>query len=396
MHGLAYSSIHFEFASNKLRPAQPKDKDNHSNVMSVSNFSCSVIERLRSAESNLMSNTVNGSSQDSGVQTVPREGQRQSITQMIPSREVFLHQGDPTDRLDFSGMPVSYVEQIYRDFEAPNSDSNNESQCHGVCDGPVDVTPNTSCFRSSRWWDINPAFGSPIIERYWKKKVFEFLHRRYRIAMSLICLFGMIWVVFFSISPTPDPDLMNNQNEKLALYYSVNNPKWYILGAAIFFVSMFFLLTLTAQYPKFAFVLSLVLVVFLMVCSWALPVAVNYSRAYGATFMIQFTITTLVILVIYTFSRLPLSLSTALGLVYVIVLEVLTSKLGVRKDMAEGVGEAYTDLSRMTTASRCMFYMCLIVAGLTSAFLSQTRLRATFGKIVQCVLSEKVLELEKQ
>ena len=64
--------------------------------------------------------------------------------------------------------------------------------------------------------------------------------------------------------------------------------------------------------------------------------------------------------------------------------------------MAEGVGEAYTDLSRMTTASRCMFYMCLIVAGLTSAFLSQTRLRATFGKIVQCVLSKTVLELEKQ
>ena len=362
--------------------------------MSVSEFGSSVVSTSR--EGSPMSNTVNGSSQDSGV-FVHREGRRPSIAEMISSGEIFRHQGDLTDHLDFSGVPVGYVEQIYNDFERPNSevDSNDEGQCRGISEDSVlsvdEVVPNTSCFRRGRWWNINPTFGSPIIESYWKRKVIEFLRRRYKITVSFIGLFALVWVVFFSIN-VPFPLAPEDSSDQLALY-SVKYSQWYILGAAMLLVSMFILLTLTfsRHYPKCAFVLSLVLAFILMVCSWALPVAIKYNDAYGVStvsFVAQFAITALVILVMYTLSRLPLSLSTGVGVAYIIILEALISKFAYV--------EKYASLFHQAAASRCMFYVCLIVAGLTTAYLSQARLRATFRKIAQCVLSEKALELEKQ
>lgn len=346
-----------------------------------------------------MSNIVHGGSQDSGV-CVHREGRRPSIVEMISSGEVFRLQGDSADQLDFSGVPVGCVEQIYNDFERPDSDSgcNDDGQFRGVGDGPEssldEPAPNASCFRSGRWWNINPTFGSPIIESYWKKKVIEFLRRRYKIAVSLIGLFALIWVVFFSIY-VPFPLSPNSQNEELAIF-SVTYTSGYIIGAVTLLVSMFVLLALTfsRHYPKCAFALSILLSFILMACSWALPLAVFFTKSRGVStvsFVAQFALTSLVIVVMYTLSRLPLWLSTALGIVYIVILEVLISRFAYTVDEIR-----FMSLFHLTTATRCMFYVCLIVAGLTTAYLSQARLRATFTKIAQCVLSEKALELEKQ
>ena len=345
-----------------------------------------------------MSNVINGGSQDSGV-CVYREGRRPSIAEMISSGEVFRLQGDSADRLDLSGVPVGYVEQIYNDLERPavsvNGGDGDDGRFRSIEDHREsfvdDPAPDASCFRS--WRNINHTFGSPIIESYWKKKVIEFLRRRYKIAVSFIGLFALVWVVFFSIY-LPLPPTASYKNDELALY-SVQYSEWYIIGAVSLLVSMLVLLGLTfsKHYPKCAFVLSIVLAVILMICSWSLPIAIYYNKFQGVStvsFVAQFAITALVIIVMYTLSRLPLWLSTVLGVTYIIILEVLISRFAVT---------AYANhmsLFHLTTASRCMFYLCLIVAGLTTAYLSQVRLWTTFRKIAQCVLSEKALELEKQ
>lgn len=343
-----------------------------------------------------MSNIINGGSQDSGV-CVYRQGRRPSIAEMISSGEVFRLQEDSTDRLDFSSVPVNYVEQIYNDLERPadcvSGGDGDDGRFRGIEDPREsfadEPAPDARCFRSWRR-NISHTFGSPIIESYWKKKVIEFLRRRYKIAVSFIGLFALVWVVFFSIY-LPTDDYKTNE---LALY-SVQYSVWYIIGAAALLISMLVLLcfTFSRHYPKCAFILSIVLAFILMVCSWSLPIAINYNQYRGVptvSFVAQFAITALVILVMYTLSRLPLWLSTGLGVTYIIILEVLTYRFAVTAYVN------HINLFQLTTASRCMFYLCLLVAGLTTAYLSRVRLWTTFRKIAQCVLSEKALELEKQ
>lgn len=357
--------------------------------MSVSEYGSSIVSTSR--EGSPMSNIANGGSQDSGV-CVYREGRRPSIAEMISSGELLRLQGDSADRLDLSGVPVNYVEQIYNDFEPPGSISERGDGAEGGHGCYVDEhVPDASCFRSRRWRNVNSSFGSPIIASYWKKKVIEFLRRRYKIAVSFIGLFALVWIVFFSVY-LPFPPSEDSGN---LAYYSVRYSQWYIIGAVILLICMLVLLGLTfsRHYPKCAFVLSIVLAFILMVCSWVLPIAMSYNEFRGVStvsFVAQFGITALVILVMYTLSRLPLWLSTVLALMYIIILEVLISTVAV------AAYENYVSLFHLTTASRCLFYLCLIVSGLTTAYLSQVRLWTTFRKIAQCVLSEKALELEKQ
>lgn len=244
------------------------------------------------------------------------------------------------------------------------------------------------------------GFNSPILERHWRRKVIEFLRRRFRIAVMFIGLFSLLWIVFFSVHlpfDPPESDLEAEARSNDLAIYSVRYTWWYVAGGAIMFVfvAVLLLLTFLKYYQKIALLLSLLLSILLMCCSFALVLALHFDPTVQGvstiSFVAQFTITAVVILIIFTLSRLPIWVSLILSVTYLSILELLIGVFTYREHT-----ERYpTKLFIHSTISRILFHLCLILAGVTTAYLSQVRLHATFWKIAQCVLSQKALDLER-
>ena len=261
------------------------------------------------------------------------------------------------------------------------------------------------------WW--SPSFNSKVLEKQLKKTVIEFLRRRFRVALVFIGIFAMVWVVVFSVNIPFNPPAskleVDASNSNLAVY-SVQYSPWYVLGGGILFVCIGILLvaTFTRLYAKFALSLSLFLALILMLCSFSLALAFNLNKEVKGfltmSFVAQFAITAVFILVVFTLSRLPIWLSVVLSVIYLIVLEclvgVFTVGLQTTPMGAFTVGLPNTHKAiksyYSSTIARLLLYVCLILSGVTTAYLSQVRQVATFWKIAQCVLSQKALDLERQ
>ena len=217
-----------------------------------------------------------------------------------------------------------------------------------------------------------------------------------------IGLFSLLWIVFFSVhlpfSPPATIDEAEDQSDNLAVY-SVQYSWWYVVGGVILFVFVIALLVLTFSryYSKLALPLALLLALLLMVCSCALALALNYDRTADEgfstiSFVAQFAITAVVILIIFTLSRLHIVVSIVLSVIYVTVLEALAGTFTYHDYADKGAGKVYIH----STIARALFYVCLLLAATSIAYISQLRLHATFWKIAQCVLSQKALDLERE
>ena len=250
------------------------------------------------------------------------------------------------------------------------------------------------------WW--NPKFESVVLEKHLGKTVIEFLRRRFRIALMFIGLFSLLWIVFFSVNIPFDPQLPDDSKEAETLsnflaIYSVQYTVWYVIGGVILFVSVGILLviTFTKLYAKFALPLSILLAVMLMLCSCGLALALYFDTDVQGfltmSFVAQFTITAIVILIVFTLSRMPIFLSVILCLIYIAVLEFLVGFLSYGSHKQVYPSKVYIH----SLISRMLFYLCLILTGLSTAYLSQVRQHATFWKIAQCVLTQKAIELER-
>lgn len=254
-------------------------------------------------------------------------------------------------------------------------------------------------FPAHSWW--NPTFNSPILERHWRKKVIEFLRRRFRIAVMFIGLFALLWIVFFSIHLPFDPPESEaeaeSSNDALAAY-SVRYSWWYVAGGACTFVIVGLLLILTFSrfYSRFAFLFSIFLALVLMACSCSLALAIHFDNAVQGfstiSFVAQFAITGVVILIVFTLSRLPLWLSLLFSIMYIVVLEVLVGVFTYGMHTETYPRTVFIH----STIARVIFEFCLILSGVATAYLSQVRLHATFWKIAQCVISQKALDLERE
>ena len=245
-----------------------------------------------------------------------------------------------------------------------------------------------------------PAFNSPILERHWRRKVVEFLRRRFRIAVMFIALFSLLWIVFFSVHLPFNPPRTQQESETrindLAIY-SVRYTWWYVAGGATVFalVAVLLMLTFSKYYQKISLLLSILLSLLLMFCSFALVLALYFDPSVEGfstiSFVAQFTITAVVVLIIFTLSRLPMWLSLILNITYLCILEVLVALFTYGLQTKQYPRKLFIH----TTTSRALFHLCLLLAGVSTAYLSQVRLHATFWKIAQCVLSQKALELER-
>ena len=266
----------------------------------------------------------------------------------------------------------------------------------------------------SRWWE--PRFHSTVLEQHWKKKVIEFLQRRYRIALLFIGLFTLLWIVFFSVQLPVSPSSTNiQQNSELSSEWlaieSVKYSPWFIIGGVATFIIMLALLCLTfwKHYAKVAVVMSVVLALVLMGASCALAVSLHLMDGIigisTISFVAQFTITAIVILVVFMLSRHYIVLPVLMCTVYVIVLEALSGTLSsvineqvlstASNGTATGGETDYTKLFISSSVSRLCFHLCLILCGVTTAYLSQIQLHDTFWHIGQCVITRELLESER-
>lgn len=254
------------------------------------------------------------------------------------------------------------------------------------------------CF-SPNWW--NPKFSSPILERHLKKKVIEFLRRRFRIAVLFIALSSLLWIVFFSVHLAFDPPRTEEESEDRVNDLAADSVRftwWYVVGGAVVFVAVLIMLVLTYSdyYGRLALLLSTTLTVLLMLGSVALSFALYFDdnvEGFSTMWLVaQFSITGVVTLVIFTLSQLPILFSAGLCVVYLIISNVLSITFTVVLN-SDTYPPSFFGPSAVGTL---LFYCALILIGCSTAFVSQKRQHATFWKIAQCVLSQKAMDLERE
>ena len=255
-----------------------------------------------------------------------------------------------------------------------------------------------SCF-SANWW--NPKFSSPILERHFKKKVIEFLRRRFRIAVLFIALSSLLWIVFFSVHLAFDPPRTALESEQRVNELAVDSVRftwWYVVGGLTVFVAVLVMLALTYSnyYGRLALPLSTALSVLLMLSSVALSFALYFDsdvEGFSTMWLVaQFSIAGVVTLVIFTLSQLPIFFSAGLCAVYLLISNALSITFTVLLN-----SDTYPPKSFAPSAlGMVLFYLALLLVGCSTAFLSQKRQHATFWKIAQCVLSQKAMDLERE
>ena len=261
-----------------------------------------------------------------------------------------------------------------------------------------------SCDLSYLW---RPHFTSAILEAHWKKKVTEFLHKRYRIALVFIGLFALLWIVFFSVQLPVSPDGHHPTEPLTSDWLAIESVKYsigYILGAVVLFciLLLFLILTFCKFYRKIAHALSIILTLLLMSVSCILAVGLYLDNTLGIStisFVAQFGLSAIVVLVVYTLSRLDIRFSIVICTLYMIVLEALSTVLSSRINSQFVVDNSahinYIKLFTMSTTGRLFFHICLNIAGITTAYLSQIRLHDTYWRIGQCVLARRLLDTER-
>ena len=256
----------------------------------------------------------------------------------------------------------------------------------------------TKCFSAS-WW--NPKFSSPILEGHFKKKVVEFLRRRFRIAVLFIALSSLLWIVFFSVHLAFDPprtELESEQRVNELARDSVRFTWWYVVGGLTVFVAVLGMLALTYShyYGRLALPLSTALAVLLMLSSVALTFALYFDpevEGFSTMWLVaQFSIAGVVVLVVFTLSQLPIVFSITLCVVYLFVLNTLSITFTVLLNSHTYPPKSFAP----SAAGTVLFYLALLLVGCSTAFLSQKRQHATFWKIAQCVLSQKAMDLERE
>ena len=258
------------------------------------------------------------------------------------------------------------------------------------------------CLNTSRnWW--SPKFNSVVLEKRLKETVVEFLRTRVRVALVFLAMFIVLWIVVFSanipFSPPAGNATLNVEtlNNELAIYSVSYSPSYVFGGLTLFLCTgVMLILTFTSLYAKFALTFSILMVLILMCASFALALSQYFSDQavqgfLTLSFVAQFALTAVSILVIFTLSRLPIWLSVVLSAIYLIILEGLVGFATYGREHISFPMDVYIN----SLAGRIVLYIGLILAGVTTCYLLQVRQLATFWKIAQCVLSQKALDLER-
>ena len=366
--------------------------------------SCSISEQSTEADDTPRARD------DSGVFDLPSSPA--SRTPIAPGQEIPLTEmrrpsvAEMLTGVDLENLSARDLELMWRgSFPSEQTSSRVQAAESEVTlqQSGTDMNTTTCC----RQW--NPRFHSQILERYWKVKAVEFLRRRYRIAVLFIALFSVLWVVFFSVSLPFGGD--QNTSDILSINSVRYSVEYVASGLTVFIISLGLLvLTFWRHYGKIATALSITLALVLMTASILIAAGLNadivnsLQRNSTSTtpplpistisFVTQFIISAVVILVVYTLSRLPIWFALFICIGYMLVLELLAG-LPLIIIPSPNLNEDQRRLFTHSFIARCLFHVCLNIVGFTTGYLSQVRLHDTFWRIAQCVLARKIIESER-
>ncbi len=338
---------------------------------------------------------------------------RPSIIEMVNSGGLVFNQRGSCE-INLENLPAQDVEMMYHyhghrrgSFQPSENPSWNQSldTKDSLNDDQEETEAKQHWWSHTRW---NQKFNSPILEKHLSRTVMEFLRRRFRLALLFIALFTLIWLVFFaaSIPFTPPTSVQAVTLSADLAVYSVSYNVGYVVGAAVLFVCTLALLIFTySQYYRFIAVpLSVILFIVLMLCSFALALSLHFDQEVQGfltiAYVAQFTITSIIILMIFMLSRMPFLVSITMCLLYLIILEILLAIFTfipkAPEVIEEGLLQHPQNIYINSLVARVMFYICLISVGVSTSYLSRLRQKVAFWKIAQCVLSQKALELERE
>ena len=319
------------------------------------------------------------------------------IEQLYAEAQVGQRRGSCSVNLGHSGKAMELEELCESKLMQQNSTGDSSEHLSMYSD-------KYKCLNTSKYW-WSPNFNSEVLEKRLKKTVIEFLRRRFRVALVFLGMFTLLWIVVFSVnipfSPIANSTVsVETRNNELAVY-SVRYNSAYVYGGVMLFAcsAMLLFITFTKHYAKFATALSLLISVILMCCSYALAVSQIFSTEdvqgfLTLSFVAQFAITAVFILVLFTLSRLPIWLSVAMSVIYLIILEGVIGFATYGKE--KNSGSFPKDIYIGSAVGRMFLYIGLIFSGVTTSYLLQVRQLATFWKVAQCVLSQKALDLERE
>ena len=385
------------------------DGGKHTTSNGVNSYS-SGIRQASGINLNLRSNRVGrGTLPPACLGTPPIDLRRSSIDCMMNTGGLLINQDNKCE-LHLDKMNANDLEQLYSEANLHRPSYSASTDQEGMVSVTEDLTSSEkhsmAVYSQNRhssltskdiknWW--SPKFNSKVLEKQLSKTVIEFLLTRFRVALIFIALFALVWMIVFSVQnkfvPPSSGDEVERSNLNLAVY-SVQYTLEYVIGEGVLllFIGALLFVTYTRLYAKYALHLSVILALILF--SFSLTVALSKARQGfpSMSFVAQFAITAVVILVVFTLSRLPIWFSVVLSVLYLLILECLVGCFTFLLNSESVSLRTYIG----STISRLLLYTCLILSGATTAYLSKVRQVVTFWKIAQCVLSEKVFDLERE
>ncbi|XP_065886493.1 adenylate cyclase type 9-like isoform X2 [Dysidea avara] len=254
---------------------------------------------------------------------------------------------------------------------------------------PKTVPKGLSFFqRSNKNW-LNPTFNSRILENVLKAKLHEYVRRRFRATLGILCIFCGIWLAFFS-TQSEVPSNTRDSSE-----YSVTYHWWYIIGGGLLLVTIVIYIAVSFVVYKASSWLFFSFLLFLAIFSYLLSLTMEFdhdSPIFGSvSFVVQFSISSMLLIFIHVLSLQSWTVNCVLSVLYILILEILHGFFGRGKN-----GDQFS--SRTVIISRVTHTILLICVNLIAAnagYFLTVRHHDTFWKITQCLFYREGHSLER-
>lgn len=242
--------------------------------------------------------------------------------------------------------------------------------------------------RSSKNW-LNPTFNSRILENVLKAKLHEYVRRRFRATLAILCIFCGIWLAFFS-TQSEVPSNSRDHSE-----YSVTYHYRYIIGGGIFLVFIVIFMVISWVVYKASSWLFFSFLILLAVFSCLLTVTMEFDHDSpifsSVSFVVQFSISSMLLIFIHVLSLQSWTVNCILSFLYIVILEILHGFFGHGKDGEEFSSETIIK-SRLTHA---ILLICVNLVAVNAGYFLTVRHHDTFWKITQCLFYREGHSLER-
>ena len=236
--------------------------------------------------------------------------------------------------------------------------------------------------RSNKNW-LNPTFSSKVLEKTLKEKLHEYVRRRFRATLGILCIFCGIWLAFFSTQSASSTE------------FTVDYHLRYIIGGAILCAIILVYMAVTWVVYKASTWLFFSFLVLLAAFSWLITITTQFdhdSPIFGSvSFVVQFTMSSMLLIFIHVLSLKSLVFKLTVSVIYIVVLEVLSVLFSYGKNELEFDTETIV----YATVTHSLLLLCVNMAAANAAYFLQIRHHDTFWKITQCLFYKEAHYLER-